>query len=79
MTKNRQIAENPVLRVATGTTGEGKKFAWWRSAFGGSMSGACLAPVFPKTVALAALFGGTATACHLNDEEAVLVFTRPKD
>ena len=67
MAKNRQIAENLVLlRMAVGAAGEDKNLAWWRSAFCGSMSGACLAPVFPKTVALAALTGVNQTACHQN-------------
>ena len=69
MAKNRQIAENLVLlRMAVGAAGEDKNLAWWRSAFCGSMSGACLAPVFPKTVALAALTGVTAAACRVHDE-----------
>ena len=63
MAKNRQIAENLVLlRPAVGATGEDKNLAWWRRAFGGSMSGACLAPGFPKTIALAALTGVNQTA-----------------
>ena len=67
MVKNRQIAENLVLlRMAVGAAGEDKNLAWWRSAFCGSMSGACLAPVFPKTVALAALTGVNQTACRQN-------------
>ena len=69
MVKNRQIAENLVLlRMAVGAAGEDKNLAWWRSAFCGGMSGACLAPVFPKTVALAALTGVTAAACRVHDE-----------
>ena len=67
MAKNRQIAENLVLlRPAVGATGEDKNLAWWRRAFGGSMSGACLAPVFPKTIARAALTGVNQTACRQN-------------
>jgi len=69
MAKNRQIAENLVLlRMAVGAAGEDKELAWWRSAFCGSMSGACLAPIFPKTVSLAALTGVTAAACRVHDE-----------
>ena len=69
MAKNRQIAENLVLlRMAVGAAGEDKGLAWWRSAFCGSMSGACLAPIFPKTVSLAALTGVTAAACRVHDE-----------
>ena len=69
MAKNRQIAENLVLlRMAVGAAGEDKNLAWWRSAFCGSMSGACLAPIFPKTVSLAALTGVTAAACRVHDE-----------
>ena len=67
MAKNRQIADNQVLlRMAVGAAGEDKNLAWWRRAFGGSMSGACLAPVFPKTIALAALTGINQTACRQN-------------
>ena len=67
MAKNRQIAENLVLlRMEVGAAGEDKHLAWWRSAFCGSMLGACLAPVFPKTVALAALTGVNPTACRQN-------------
>jgi hypothetical protein len=65
MAKNRQIAENLVLlRMAVGAAGEDKNLAWWRSAFCGSMSGACLAPVFPKTVSLVVLTGVAMTACR---------------
>ena len=72
MAKNGQIAENLVLlRPAVGATGEDKNLAWWRRAFGGSMSGACLAPVFPKTVALAALTGVTAAACRKDHATAI--------
>jgi len=65
MAKNKQIAENLVLlRMAVGAAGEDRNLAWWRSAFCGGMSGACLAPVFPKAVALAAFSGVTAAACR---------------
>ena len=60
MAINKQIAENlALLRTAVGAAGEDKDLAWWRSAFCGSMSGAYLAPIFPKTVFLAALTGVT--------------------
>ena len=72
MAKNRQIAENLVLlRMAVGAAGEDKNLAWWRSAFCGSMLGACLAPVFPKTVALAAQTGVNPTACRKDHATAI--------
>ena len=77
MAKNRQIAESLVLlRMAVGAAGEDKNLAWWRSAFCGSMSGACLAPVFPKTVSLAVLAGVTASRTKSPEERRVLVLRR---
>lgn len=72
MAKNRQIAENLVLlRMAVGAAGEDKNLVWWRSAFCCSMSGACQAPVFPKTVVLAALTGVNPTACRKDHATAI--------
>ena len=75
MAKNRQLAEDlAVMRMAAAAAGEDKGLAWWCSTFCGSMSGACLAPIFPKTVSLAALTGVPAAACSVHDEHIGRVF-----
>lgn len=68
MAKNRQIAESLVLLwMAVSAVGEDKNHTLWCSVFCGSMSVACLVPVFPKAVSLAALTGVTAAALSIED------------
>lgn len=61
----RNIVE---LRVCVGFLGEKEQACWWPSSFLSRSGGAFLAPIFPKTSALAQVNGASGAAQLAHDE-----------
>jgi len=56
------------LRLVVGYLGEQAETGWWSSTFCGTGGTAFLAPVFPRTHALAQYHGVTAAAARVHDD-----------
>lgn len=63
-----QIKQIARLRLAVGYLGEQAQTGWWSSTFCGKGGTAFLAPVFPRTHALAQYHGATAAAARVHDD-----------
>ncbi|HPP28650.1 MAG TPA: BrxE family protein [Phycisphaerae bacterium] len=63
-----QIKQLARLRLAVGYLGEQAEMGWWSSTFCGKSGTAFLAPVFPRTHALAQYHGATAAAARVHDD-----------